>query len=106
MNRNELRALYTTVRAALASGVAVDRRDIAARVYGADAAAVAAFESLLGIDVAALHAQGIADARKMDAANAALRAAALRRQAEGRKADARREAARLARETAATVMEF
>ena len=106
---NNLRAAYATLRNALAAGLPVDHYSVAATVQGAPANVVDAFEALLGVTsgtLAALIAQGIVDARRMEDAFHARMAARAKAQRADAARNARAEARRLARETAATITEF
>ena len=68
-NTATLRAAYAALRNAINAGLAVDRYGVAMTVHGAPANVVDAFEALLGVTsgtLAALRAQGIVDARRME----------------------------------------
>ena len=106
---NNLRAAYADTRNALAMGLPVDHSALVSTVHGAPANVVAAFEALLGWapgTIAARHAQGIADARRMEDAFRARMAARAKAQRAAAERNARIDARRLAREAAATITEF
>lgn len=119
MNRTDTAALLADLRSAYADvrrnpGLPVDRSSIecavAALPAGAERANVAAaFEALLGLSAGAIEASIVRTAdgfrRIEERVHAGFRAEA-KRVAKAKAADARREAARLARETAATVTEW
>jgi len=105
-NTAAIRALYTDCRNAKRLGLPVDRATVVSVVAHADAKTIAAFDALLGGSIVADHARMTEDARRMDDANRARRNAALTAAKRAAEANARREVRRLARETAATIVEW
>lgn len=105
-----LRALYVTTRNERAAGAQIDTNHVVALLVGAPADVVAAFAPLLNLTAAELAAKIAADVHHWTvtapAKERAYLAALAKRRTAAKAREDRREAARLARETAATVTEW
>ena len=113
-NLSDLRACYAAARAELARGLSVDHSDIEARIGLTPRGevrdrAAAAFEALFGWAPGTMEARIARTIETMrrgeEKVHAGFRADA-RRRAQAKAREERREAARLARETAATITEW
>ncbi len=105
-NLTAIRALYTDCRNAKRDGLPVDHATVVSMVGTAAPEIVAAFDALLGANIAADYARMIEDTRRAAEKRAATLRAERATMLRAAERNARCDARRLAREAAATITEW